>query len=76
MKDIHTKTCGQCSHWFRLGKENVGECFAHPPRVFRVVKVNPLDPRQQTDGLVSHYPVTNVQGRSCGEFVHNLESVN
>ena len=75
MEGIHTRACFECYHWFRLGEEKVGECFAHPPRAFKVMQVSALNPRQQVEGLVSHYPVTNSKQRACGEFKPNLAVV-
>jgi hypothetical protein len=75
MNGVHSKTCSECYHWYRLGEEAVGECFAHPPRVFKVLQANVLNPQQRTEGLVSHFPVTGLACRACGEFKVNLTEV-
>jgi len=75
VEGVHSKTCGECYHWFRLGDEQMGECFAHPPRVFKVVQASALNPRQQMEGLISHYPITVMGQRACGEFKPNLTEV-
>jgi cytochrome c peroxidase len=71
MEGTHVKTCSACHYWQRIGKESLGECFAHPPTVFKVVRVsvNPLTRQpSQDEGLISHYPVVNSDNRACGEF--------
>jgi len=75
MEGPHSKTCGECYHWFRLGEDPLGECFAHPPKVFKIarVSINPLTRQpSQDEGLVSHYPVVNLNNRACSEFKPNL----
>ena len=78
MEGPHSKTCGECYHYFRLGEEELGECFAHPPKVFKIVKVsiNPLTRQpSQDEGLISHYPVVRLGNRACGEFKIRLFDV-
>lgn len=75
MNGVHTKTCGECYHWFRLGQEEIGECFAHPPRVFKILQTSALNPAQKMEGLISHYPVLNLKVRACGEYKPNLTEV-
>ena len=78
MEELHLRTCGECYHWFRSGEESLGECFAHPPKVFKMVRVsiNPLTRQpSQEEGLISHYPVVNLNNRACGEFKPNLTVV-
>jgi hypothetical protein len=78
MEGLHSKTCGECYHWFCFGESLLGECFSHPPEVFKVMKVsvNPLTRQPlQEEGLVSHYPVTRLDNRACGEFKPDLTTV-
>ena len=78
MEGTHSKTCGECYHWFRLGEESLGECYAHPPKVFKImsVNINPLTRQpSQDEGLISHYPIVNLNNRTCGEFKPNLMKV-